>query len=252
MVTTTEKVIERIREGVLDGVYKPGAHLHEVTMAADIGVSRTPIRDALRVLANEDLLVYYPNRGYFVRTVELADVFDAYDVRGTLEGLACRVIAERGLEDAQKARLGDHLDLGDRIFASPRWTGQEQSAWRALNTDFHFAIVELSHNRHLDPIMRQVRFFPRIFDSRLDPTSEFFQSVHTREQRLRSHHDHQHIVEAIFRREGARAEALMREHVYANRELLRRAMAAPAGADQEAGEAAGCVTGRIAGALDVV
>lgn len=237
-VTVTETVIDRIREGILDGVYPPGAHLHEATMASELGVSRTPIRDALRVLANEDLLVYYPNRGYLVRTVELADVFDAYDVRGTLEGLACRVIAERGLEDAQKSRLSELIELGDRIFASPRWTAEEQAAWRTLNSDFHFAIVDLSNNRHLDPIMRQVRFFPRIFDSRLDPTSEFFQRVHTREQRLRSHHDHQHIVEAIFRREGARAEALMREHVYANRELLRRGIGVSDGAGRGLADAA--------------
>lgn len=226
MVTVTEQVIERIRERILDGAYAPGAHLHEATMASDMGVSRTPIRDALRVLANEELLVYYPNRGYIVRAVELSDVVDAYDVRGTLEGLACRVVAERGLSDEQRARFLDLNERGDRIFASPRWTTDEQAAWRAVNSDFHFAIIEASHNRHLDPIMRQVRFFPRIFDSRLDPTSAFFQSVHTREQRLRSHHDHQHIVEAIFRREGSRAESLMREHVYANRELLRRAIEA--------------------------
>ena len=201
-------------------------------MASDMGVSRTPIRDALRVLANEELLIYYPNRGYFVRQVEMSDVFDAYDVRGTLEGLACRVIAERGLLDEQKLRLSNLLALGDRIFGSPRWERDEQAAWRSLNSDFHFAIIEISHNRHLDPIMRQVRFFPRMFDSRLDPTSEFFQSVHTRDQRLRSHHDHQHVVEAIFRREGARAESLMREHVYANRELLRRAIEISEAAEQ--------------------
>lgn len=229
MVTVTEQVIEQIRERILNGQYGPGAHLNEATLASDLSVSRTPIRDALRVLGNDELLVYHPNRGYFVRAVEAADVFDAYDVRGTLEGLACRVIAERGLDDEQRQRFTNLLEEGDKIFASPTWGEAEQAAWRSLNTGFHFAIVEISHNRHLDPILRQVRFFPRIFDSRLDPTSEFFQSVHTREQRLRSHHDHRHIVEAIFRREGMRAEALMREHVYLNRELLRRAIDASQG-----------------------
>ena len=232
MVTITEQVIESIREDVLDGKYAPGRHLHEATLASEMGVSRTPIRDALRVLANEELLVYYPNRGYFVRQVEMSDVFDAYDVRGTLEGLACRVIAERGLLDDQKLRLSNLIALGDGIFRSPRWGVEEQAAWRSLNSDFHVAIIENSHNRHLDAMMRQMRFFPRIFDSRLDPTSEFFQSVHTRDERLRSHHDHEHIVEAIFRREGARAESLMREHVYANRELLRRAIQIAEAADQ--------------------
>jgi GntR family transcriptional regulator, vanillate catabolism transcriptional regulator len=235
MVTVTENVIAEIRERILNGKFPPGAHLHEAMLAADMGVSRTPIRDALRVLANEELLVYYPNRGYIVRTVELSDVLNAYDIRGTLEGLACRVAAERGLNEAQTETFKSVLDRGDAIFGSPSWGETEQAAWRALNSEFHFALLDASQNRLLDPIMRQIRFFPRIFDSRLDPSSEFFQSVHTREQRLRSHLDHIHIVEALMRREGARAEALMREHVYANRELLRRAIEAsmPAATERE-------------------
>jgi GntR family transcriptional regulator of vanillate catabolism len=224
MATITEQVIDEIRERILSGRYAPGTHLHEATTASDIRVSRTPIRDALRILASEDLLVYHPNRGYIVRSVDLSDVLAAYDVRGALEGLACRLIAERGPDDSGRRRLSELLSRGERIFQSATWEAEEQGAWRTLNTDFHFALATLSGNRHLDPILRQIRFFPRIFDSRLDPNSAFFQSVHTREQRLRSHHDHRHIVEAILRREGARAESLMREHVYANRELLRQAM----------------------------
>jgi GntR family transcriptional regulator of vanillate catabolism len=223
-LTVTENVIAEIRERILDGKYSPGSHLHEAVMASDLDVSRTPIRDALRVLANEKLLVYYPNRGYIVRNVDLKDVLDAYDVRGTLEGLACRIVAERGLDEEKTAAFSSIIERGDKIFRGSRWTDDQRRQWRALNTEFHFALLSASENRHLDPIMRQIRFFPRIFDSRLSPDSEFFQKVHTREQRLRSHHDHIHIVEAIVRREGARAEALMREHVYANRELLRRGL----------------------------
>jgi GntR family transcriptional regulator, vanillate catabolism transcriptional regulator len=221
-VTVTESVIAEIRERILDGKYGPGAHMHEALLAQDLNVSRTPIRDALRVLANEELLVYYPNRGYVVREVDLHDVLDAYDVRGTLEGLACRIVAERGVDSAAQRSFTEVIEKGEAVFSSPTWGAAEQSAWRALNTEFHYALLKASGNRHLDPIMRQIRFFPRMFDSRLSPESDFFQNIHTREHRLRSHHDHIRVVEAIFRREGARAEGLMREHVYENRELLRR------------------------------
>jgi len=227
MLTVTDKVIAEIRERILDGKYPPGEHLNEAKMASDIGVSRTPIRDALRVLGNEDLLVYYPNRGYFVRSIELSDVLDAYDVRGTLEGLACRVIAERGFDEKGLEHFAQLLRRGNEIFSSPTWTREDQANWRTLNIDFHFTLVAESHNRHLTPILTQLRFFPRIFDSKLEPNSDFFQTIHTREQRMRSHREHQLIVEAITRREGARAEALMREHVYTNRELLRCAIESP-------------------------
>jgi len=224
MITVTERVIQELRERILDGKYGPGMHLHEAAMATELNVSRTPIRDAMRVLANEELLVYYPNKGYLVRSVEMKDVLDAYDVRGTLEGLGCRIVAEHGLDAATDAKLQAQLDRGDNIFKSTKWGREQQTAWRALNTDFHYTLLEASKNRHLEPIMRQIRFFPRMFDSRLDPDSDFFQKVHTRTERQRSHHEHINIVNALRRREGSRAEALMREHVYTNRELLRLGM----------------------------
>jgi GntR family transcriptional regulator, vanillate catabolism transcriptional regulator len=221
MATLTEQVIAEIRERILDGKYPVGTHLHEAALAKDLDVSRTPIRDALRVLANDNILVYHANRGYMVRPVDLKDVLDSYDVRGTLEGLACRIVAETGLDEAGKAVFAAIIERGEAVFASAKWEAEEQAAWRRINTDFHSALLEASGNRHLDPIMQMIRAYPRIYDSRLNPEAEFFQKVHTRDQRLRSHHDHSAIVEALLRREGARAEALMREHVYLNRELLR-------------------------------
>jgi GntR family transcriptional regulator of vanillate catabolism len=224
LITVTEKVIYQLRERILDGKYTPGQHLHEEALADDLKVSRTPIRDALKVLASEDLLVYAPNRGYFVRDVDLADVLDAYDVRGTLEGMACRIVAEQGLPDGAREQLETLIERGEKIFRSPRWGEREQAAWRTLNTDFHFALVEASRNRHLDPLLRQIRRLPRMFDARLDPETGFFQKVYTRDQRLRSHREHVEIVEALLSRQGARAEALMRDHVYRNREVLRQGL----------------------------
>jgi GntR family transcriptional regulator of vanillate catabolism len=224
VITVTEQVICELRERILSGKYAPGSHLHEVVTANDLRVSRTPVRDAMRILANEDLLVYYPNRGYVVRGVDLKDVLDAYDVRGTLEGMGCRLVAEMGINDATKTAIDALIVKGDEVFHAPTWGKNEQKAWRQVNTDFHFTLMAASNNRHLEPVMRQMRIFPRIFDSRFSPESDFFQSVYTREQRMRSHHDHILIFEAVIAREGTRAEALMREHVYSNREALRQAI----------------------------
>lgn len=226
MITVTERVIFELRERILNGEYAPGQHLQEASLAADLDVSRTPIRDALRVLASEELLVYYPNRGYMVGNVELVDVLDAYDARGALEGLACRLAAERGISAEHQEQLEGIIAKGDTIFASNAWGEEEQAAWRSLNTEFHFALLEASRNRHLPPLLRQLRRFPRIFDARLDPETEFFQTIYTREERQRSHREHIEIIGAIIRREGSRAEALMREHVYHNREVLRRRLEA--------------------------
>lgn len=222
LITVTEKVIFQLREGILNGKYAPEQHLHEVSLADDLKVSRTPIRDALRVLANEELLVYEPNCGYVVRKVALKDVLDAYDARGAVESLACRIVAERGLSADQRAQLEGMLTEGDRIFRGPTWSTTEQGAWRKLNLEFHEAISAASENRMLAPMLKQLRSLPRMFDARLEPESDFYQQVHTRKARLRAHGEHTEIVSALIRREGSRAESLMREHIYRNRETLRR------------------------------
>jgi GntR family transcriptional regulator, vanillate catabolism transcriptional regulator len=222
LITVTEKVIYQVREGILNGKYAPEQHLHEVSLAEDLKVSRTPIRDALRVLANEELLVYEPNCGYVVRKVALKDVLDAYDARGAVESLACRLVAERGLSADQRTQLEAMLKEGDRIFKGPTWSTAEQAAWRKLNLEFHTAIVAASENRLLPPVLKQLRSLPRMLDARLEPESDFYQQVHTRKARLRAHGEHSELVSALIRRESSRAESLMREHIYRNRETLRR------------------------------
>lgn len=231
MTTVTENVIAQLRERVLNGTYPPRSRLQEFALAKDLDVSRTPIRDALRVLASEELLVYSPNRGYVVRDVVLQDVLDAYDVRANLEGLACRLLAERGISSALAAQLDDALARGETIVNGPEWGPPQHLAWSELNTEFHTAVAIATRNKSLEEILRQVRRIPRMFDSRLSPNTEFFRSVYTHEQRQRSHREHIKIVEVLKAREACRAEALMREHVYVNRDLLRKSYEGVFGAD---------------------
>jgi GntR family transcriptional regulator of vanillate catabolism len=220
MGTRTENVIARLREAVLDGAYTAGTHLQEVTLATDLRVSRTPIRDALRILANEGLLTYAPNRGYFVRHYSTQDILDAYDVRSTLESMACRIAAERGLDPATELKLKEIVALSNKALYGRSWAESQQSEWRRLNTEFHFTINEFTGNQHLIRMTREVRKFPRILDSRLDPNSEFYRSIYNRQRRQQSHAEHIDILDAIRNRQGTRAEALMREHVYRGRQLL--------------------------------
>lgn len=221
MSTRTEDTIAGLRRSILDGRFPPGAHLGEELLSQDFGVSRTPIRNALRVLANEHLLIYEPNRGYVVRRYTTEDVLQAYDVRGTLEGMACRLVAEAGLPPLHRDRLEAINDTAARIIAAGIWTPVEQAAWRDCNTDFHNGIMEASGNEPLFLAAQQMRHIPRLHDHRMEPGSPFYESVYTPANRERSHGEHIEIMRAIEARQGARAEALMREHVWRNRELLR-------------------------------
>ena len=224
MTTRTEAVIARLRDRVLDGTFGPGTHLHEAVLAQNLGVSRTPIRDALRILGSEGLLVYSPNRGYVVRRFWTQDVLDAYDLRATLEGMAARVAAERGLNAKVRRQLTEIIEGGESVVNGPTWSSEDQAEWRRMNSDFHQIIVEFSANQHLILVAQQMRRMPRIVDSRLEPNEAFYQSVYTRERRQRSHAEHCEIFDALINRQGSRAESLMREHVFRGREILRVAL----------------------------
>lgn len=222
MSTRTERTIADLRQSILEGRFKPGTHLGEEGLSESFGVSRTPIRNALRVLANENLLTYQPNQGYVVRKYTTSDVLKAYDVRGTLEGMACRLVAEEGLTARQKERLYRIHNRADQIIARGVWAVENQAAWRDCNTDLHNAIMEISANEPLFMAAQQMRFIPRLHDRRMEPGSAFYESVYTPANRERSHAEHAEILDAICLRQGSRAEHLMREHVWRNRKLLHR------------------------------
>src|SRR5580692_8761631 len=108
-------VMDRVREAVLDGSVSAGERLNEVQLSKTLAVSRTPVRAALQALAGEGLLDYAPNRGFTVREFPLSAIVDAYDIRASLEGLAARFAAERGLSPEEKAVIQRSLLAGDRL-----------------------------------------------------------------------------------------------------------------------------------------
>jgi GntR family transcriptional regulator of vanillate catabolism len=220
MTTRTERTIAALRQSILDGRFGPGMHLGEEVLSQDFGVSRTPIRNALRVLANEQLLAYEPNCGYVVRRYTTTDVLHAYDVRGALEAMACRLAAEAGLSTGRRAKLAAINQAAGLIIARGAWGPEDQAAWRDCNSDFHATIMDASGNRLLDVAAQQMRQIPRLYDHRMEPGSAFYESVYTPANRERSHAEHVQLFSAISGRQGARAEHLMREHVWRNRELL--------------------------------
>ena len=135
------QVLERLREMIMLGELKAGEHVQEIPLSMALGVSRTPIREALVVLAHEGLLVYRANRGYVVREFHLKDVLNAYLVRECLEGLACRQLAEDGIDARSAEQLRACLAAGDRIFAIGYLTEQGVEPWRQVNDGFHTTLL---------------------------------------------------------------------------------------------------------------
>ena len=217
--TRSESVVVRLRNMILSGEFAAGFHLQEVPLAEKMGVSRTPIREALTMLAKEGLLEPGPKRGYKIRTFSVEEILQAYDVRATLEGMACRLLAERGLPQDVIARLRECLELGDRLLERGIFTELEHDPWLEMNNTFHTSVVGGSQNAMLVSFVEQSQRVPlssarHVHWYKLDKTNF--------ELARRAHRDHHDIVEAIINRQSARAESLMREHIYFSQGLVRQ------------------------------
>jgi GntR family transcriptional regulator of vanillate catabolism len=205
-------VVATLRQHILEGRYPPGTRLAEIPVAEALGVSRTPVRLAFRTLSQEGLLQRVGKRGLEVRAFTEADVLCAVEVRGVLEGLAARRLAEAGVPAPLMQQLEQCLADGERVLAGNRLTPSDVDRWSALNQRFHSAIVDAGGSRVIGDAIARNNHLPFAaadsiaIDKRALP-AEF------RKLQL-AQLQHRLIVEALRRGESARAETLMREHAY--------------------------------------
>ena len=213
MATRSLEVTRAIRDRVLDGTYPGGTRMNEIDLATSLGVSRTPIRGALSTLAAEGLLDYTPNSGYVVRRYTAKDISDIYVVRAELDGLATRLAAENGLDDAGRGAMMRILDESSRLIEAQRWDDAVCEEWSTLNIRFHNVIYDATANPFLVSLLKRATDIPIV--SHLRYVGFDFAALE------RAHDDHIEIADAIARRQTLRAEALEIEHVFrAGRRLV--------------------------------
>lgn len=225
--TRAQSTTDAIRQMILDGELADGQRLGAQMLADRLGVSRTPIVDALGVLHKEGLLEYGAHRGYSVRTFGAGHLLDAFDARLALEGMACRLITERGLSSDTGAALQANLEKTKAILFDGDWGPAEQEAWRVANVEFHDLILAEAGNSHLTEGVERARLLPPIID-RLDRRIDQ-KEVWPRLDRAfsqRAFADHVRIVEAIAAGQSTRAENMMEEHIFTSREATRRVIEA--------------------------
>jgi len=228
MASQIDRVIAELRRRILSGELASGERIVELQFASDLQVSRTPLRLALGELEKEGLLERLPTRGFRVRRVTLDDIAHAIDVRGVLEGMAARSLAEAGASTRTLDELKACVTEGAALLADAQPGGQlaDPMRWAAINARFHQALVQGAGNPALAAALAQVATTPMAAPGALgfsgvQPALElaFLQ---------RAQFDHEDVVRAIEAREGARAEALMREHARRSRDNKRRLMQAQA------------------------
>ncbi len=210
MALDTIGIVAALRKRILDGQYAPGERLAEIPVAEALGVSRTPVRLAFRTLEQEGLLQRVGKRALAVRVFSQEDVRCAIEVRGVLEGLAARLLAERRLDPKTAETLRVCLIDGEAIVGKKRLSEEDIGAWSEVNARFHGAIVSAEKGRVIaDAIARNNHLPFASADSIIIDRSDL-QGAH---QRLRIAQLHHRLVFAALENgEAARVEMLMREH----------------------------------------
>ena len=212
----------RLRELIVGGELKPGSRIAELALVERLGASRTPIRAALVRLEEEGLLEALPGGGFAVKDFSESDIHDAIELRGTLEGLAARLAAERGVASVLLAEARDCLERIDELLAPRELSDDAFTGYVEQNGRLHAVIAEMSGSALVQRQLYRVKTLP--FASPNGFVMLQSTGPAARDTLVIAQQQHRSVIEAIVQREGARAEALMREHARIAQHNLREAL----------------------------
>src|ERR1700686_2760461 len=220
----TVRALLLLREMLLKGYFRPGERIPELSLVPRVGVSRTPLRLALSKLEHEALLERRSAGGFVVRQFTLAEIHDAIEMRGVLEGTAARLAAERLSERSELADISACSGQIDVLLSDVPSRAAALKDYMALNERFHSLLLILAKSAMLRRSLEQILALPFASPNPFVLTqmeSPEFQGLYLGQEH------HRAILEAIENREGARAEALAREHARLARRNLNAALQTP-------------------------
>lgn len=190
-----QEVADRLRQRIDSRALEPGSWIDEMKLAQEFGISRTPLREALKVLAVEGLVTMKLRRGAYVTEVSRDDVAQVYHLLALLESDAAATVAARA-DDAQRAQLQQlHARLEKQV--------RQRDAFFALNEQFHIALLEIAGNRWALQVANDLRKVMR-----LNRHHSLFKQGRLGDSLA----EHRALMQAIDTRDAARARELMHAH----------------------------------------
>ena len=213
------RALIELRSMILRGEFGPGERLGEAALAERLGLSRTPLRQAMDRIAEEGLIERVATGGCRVARFTMADILDAIELRGVIEGTAARLAAERGADPGLSKRLGAVLTALDEAV---RPTEFDFAAYVRLNAEFHDILARLAGSAMIEREVRRANHLPAASPNAFLQGQELIPDF--QDSLRRAQGQHRALAEAIAAREGARAEALAREHARLARRNLEYVM----------------------------
>ena len=201
-----DELVERLRRRIVEGELAPGEKISEKALCAAYGVSRTPLREALKVLAREGLVLLTPNRGAQVSMLTVADIEEAFPVIGALEALAGELACERATDgEISKITL-----LHQKMLTA--WKNRDRKKYFRLNQRIHEALAAAARNPVLDQMramltgrVARARYYANISTPRWDQAMK----------------EHKAILAALKARDGGRLGRVLKRHLRHKLETLR-------------------------------
>lgn len=186
-----------IKHLILNGTYQPGQQLKEVELSKSLGISRSPVREAIQSLAREGLVDIVPHKGAFVETFDPSEIRELFETREALETMACRLAAER----AKPAQLDE---LEKLLEDTANFLEREQAFSYPRDLDFHLQICKASHNRKLEDRAFEIETQLQLARSR---------SASEPGRASIAYREHEAILIALKQRDPEASEQKMREHI---------------------------------------
>jgi DNA-binding GntR family transcriptional regulator len=201
------RVIAEMRRRIISGELGPGVSLSEIALAESFGVSRTPVREALKQLQTEGLVEIRPRVGSFVTTPSRREIIELFDMKELIEGAAARLLAQRG-RVPEVDRLEQNLVEADGAVAR-----DDRERYAELVEEFHELLIVGADNAKLEAhyriLMNQLAYARLVNTSLSQPG-----------RALQSDREHHRVLELVLAKDGDSAERVMREHVRASRLAL--------------------------------
>ena len=199
------QVFEQLKRMILRGEISSGTRIVESEIALSMGISRTPVREAVHKLEAEGLLTHLSKGGYAVRGLTISDIEDTFDIRSILESFAGYLAAKRHTD-------GELVTLESKIDEFQRYLDRgDLKRLSAVNTDFHEALYELSRSHRLIKMIHGLK-----------DEIEFLRKIILNSEKMArlSNRDHREIVEAIKQRDAKKVEQQLKEHILRGKEFV--------------------------------
>jgi DNA-binding GntR family transcriptional regulator len=198
-------VFNTLRQAIIQGEFQPGERLLEVSLANKLGVSRTPVREAIRMLELEGLVVMVPRKGAEVAKITVKDLKDALEVRMAIESLAVKLACERIDDEGREALKGSCMKFKEAI------NSKLVPAIVESDEDFHNTIYKASKNPKLISLAQNLR--EQVYRYRVEYVKDF------------SYHDnlireHDLITMAVLKGDAETAQKVMEEHIYNQEQIV--------------------------------